>query len=93
MTFEEHKNIRVSDNRVYVKKDDGIIEEYVLVADDGQLCPLPSPLVEVAAKIIKIEPDIFATKVKLGAKQAGSGRLFVKILLIPQTLNTYHIAG
>lgn len=54
-----------------MKKDDGIIEEYVLVGDDGQLCPLPSPLVEVAAKIREIEQDISEIEAKLKVKQAS----------------------
>lgn len=64
---EEHKNIRVSGNRAYVKKDDGGVEEYVL-GGDGELWLMPSPLSEVAARISKIEEDLSEIKVKLGAK-------------------------
>ena len=61
---QAHGNIRVCDDRVFVKDSQGSIEEYLL-GDDGELWRLPSPLAEVAAKISKIEKDLFEIKAKL----------------------------
>lgn len=57
---EKHGNIRVTENRVLVKQEDGV-EEYLIEAD-GELWPMPSPIKELAARVKGLEEKVAEVK-------------------------------
>ena len=61
---EKHTNIRVAGNRVYVRKDDGSVEEYLVEGDRG-LWLLPSPLSEVASQVKEMQRTLAQMEAKL----------------------------
>lgn len=63
MPVDKHGDIKVMEDRVFVKQGDGV-EEY-LIEPDGELWLMPSPVKEVAARMEGLEQKLAELKAML----------------------------